>query len=63
MLQAINGDFADTKLSKHFGEDKTKSILFTGKNNTKNRAICLSIVETFRLSNFEGNVFGKDPIL
>ena len=28
--------FVDNKLSIHFGEDKTKSILFTKKNKTKN---------------------------
>ena len=27
--------FVDNKLSIHFGEDKTKSILFTGKNRPK----------------------------
>ena len=43
--------FVDNKLSIHFGEDKTKSILFTSKNKIKKWEICLLNVETSKLSN------------
>ena len=41
----------DNKLSIHFGEDKTKCILFTSKNKIKKWATCLLIMETSKLSN------------
>ena len=34
--------FVDNKLSIHFGEDKTKSILFTGKNHPKDDQLNIS---------------------
>ena len=43
--------FVDNKLSIHFGEDKTKCILFTSKNKIKKWATCLLIMETSKLSN------------
>ena len=45
--------FMDNKLSIHFGEDKTKCILFTTKNKLKKWAICLLIMETSKLSNIQ----------
>ena len=41
----------DNKLSIHFGEDKTRSILFTSKNKIKKWATCQLIMETSKLSN------------
>ena len=43
--------FVDNKLDIHFGEDKTKCILFTSKNKIKKWATCLLIMETSKLSN------------
>ena len=45
--------FVDNKLSIHFGEDKTKSILFTSKNKIKKCANCLFTVEISKLNNIQ----------
>ena len=43
--------FVDNKLSIHFGEDKTKCILFTSKNKIKKWATCILIMGTSKLGN------------
>ena len=43
--------FVDNKLSIHFGEDKTRCILFTSKNKIKKWVTCLLIMLTSKLSN------------
>ena len=45
--------FVDNMLSIHFGEDKTKSILFNSKNKLKKWASCLLIMVTSKLNNIQ----------
>ena len=59
--------FVDNKLSIHFGDDKTKSILFTGKNPPRDDKLKISRgrmkVAQHKEINYLGCVFGESMAL